>query len=173
MSFSSPTTSKPWRAKWRADSEPIRPPDPVTIATGDAMRRLRRLESRAHGVLVRTDPLEDVGEDLACGAARAPVGQLEQAAAVGDVERDVAGALLGQAADLDAVAGDLGAQVGRLAQRERDLAAAACVGDHARPLVRGRELRDDELDDVVDVDEVAHLFAAAAEAEVRQRLTEV
>ena len=31
MSFSRPTTSYPERAKRRVDSEPIRPPEPVTI----------------------------------------------------------------------------------------------------------------------------------------------
>ena len=33
MSFSIPTTSRPSRIRLRTDSEPIRPPDPVTIAT--------------------------------------------------------------------------------------------------------------------------------------------
>src|SRR5206468_511886 len=32
MSFSRPITSKPSRTKCATDSEPIRPPDPVTIA---------------------------------------------------------------------------------------------------------------------------------------------
>jgi hypothetical protein len=34
MSFSMPTTSKPASTKWATDSDPMRPPDPVTIATG-------------------------------------------------------------------------------------------------------------------------------------------
>src|SRR5690349_12203367 len=37
MSFSKPSTSKPADTKCRTLSEPISPPDPVTIATGIAM----------------------------------------------------------------------------------------------------------------------------------------
>ena len=36
MSFSSPITVQPSRAKWMTDSEPTSPPDPVTIAVGIA-----------------------------------------------------------------------------------------------------------------------------------------
>ncbi len=32
MSFSIPTTSRPDSTRWRTDSEPIRPPEPVTMA---------------------------------------------------------------------------------------------------------------------------------------------
>ena len=39
MSFSMPTTSKPRSAKWRTDSEPMSPPEPVTMAMG--MERCR------------------------------------------------------------------------------------------------------------------------------------
>ena len=38
MSFSMPMTSKPCSAKWRTDSEPIRPPEPVTMAMGMGVR---------------------------------------------------------------------------------------------------------------------------------------
>ena len=38
MSFSTPTTSKPSSAKWRTDSEPMRPPEPVTMAMGMGVR---------------------------------------------------------------------------------------------------------------------------------------
>ena len=37
MSFSIPTTSKPWPMKWSTASEPIRPPAPVMIATGTVL----------------------------------------------------------------------------------------------------------------------------------------
>ena len=36
MSLSTPMTSKPASTKWRTDSDPTSPPDPVTIATGIA-----------------------------------------------------------------------------------------------------------------------------------------
>ena len=38
MSFSTPMTSKPRSAKWRTDSEPMRPPEPVTMAMGMGVR---------------------------------------------------------------------------------------------------------------------------------------
>ena len=42
MSFSSPTTSYPARTRWRTESDPTRPPDPVTIATGMVRPARRR-----------------------------------------------------------------------------------------------------------------------------------
>src|SRR4051812_42683149 len=40
MSFSTPTTSKPCPTRCRTDSEPISPPDPVTIAILDICSRI-------------------------------------------------------------------------------------------------------------------------------------
>ena len=48
MSFSMPITSKPASTKWATDSEPISPPEPVTIGDGHA----RLAERRADGALV-------------------------------------------------------------------------------------------------------------------------
>src|SRR5436190_22521699 len=115
------------------------------MQTGLVMR-CRRLESAAHGALVCTDPLEYVGEDRPRVAGWPPVRAALQQRAVGDVDRHVAGAVLPGAADVDAVAGDLGAQLRRLTQRQRDRATASHVSDMPGPLAGERELGCDQLD---------------------------
>src|SRR4051794_26857581 len=119
MSFSSPITSYPCDTKCLTDSEPIRPPDPVTMQTGLVIRSPNRLERLSERLLVRMNPVEDVFEDHARVASRAPVGPLEQARAIRDVNGNVARALAVCRGHLDLVTGDLGAQTRRFAQRER------------------------------------------------------
>src|SRR3954468_16075580 len=67
------------------------------------------------------------------------------------------------------VAADLGAQRGQLAEREAHVDAAADVVDLPVPALGVVELALDEVDEVVDMKEVADLLARAAEADVAQR----
>src|SRR5439155_22734671 len=41
MSFSTPTTSKPVSTRWATDSEPTRPPEPVTVASGNSLLSMK------------------------------------------------------------------------------------------------------------------------------------
>src|SRR5215475_10189764 len=86
--------------------------------------------------------------------------------AIAEVDGDVAGAGLRLAADRHLVAGQLAADRRRLQQREADLAAAADIGDDAAPALRVAELLRDQVDEVIDVEQVAHLLAGAAVADV-------
>ena len=119
MSFSMPTTSKPCSTRCSTDSEPIRPPDPVTMAIGHA----RGSERLAQDALVVDDPLVRVGEDLRAPAARAPRCHAREPRAVREVDGHVARALPRvDCSDVDPSARDLGAQRGRLQQRQADRA---------------------------------------------------
>ncbi len=95
-----------------------------------------------------------------------------QVRAVAQVDRHVAGAGLGDDPDRHLVAGQLAAERGRLQQREAALAAAADVGGDAAPALRVAELLVDQVDQVVDVEQVAHLLARAAVADVGERAAE-
>src|SRR3954467_5124141 len=130
----------------------MRPPEPVTMAMGITCRLTRALsrssalaQRRQHERLVRADPVVDVLQDLARTALRAPIGVPEQRGAVRQVDPHVAGAALARGADLDVVARDLAAQVGRLAQREADVAAAANVEGLPIPVLGIGELTVDEV----------------------------
>ena len=123
-------------------------------------------------LVVRGDPAEESAHGPA--AARPPVRVREQPRAVGDVDRNVAGRVprrLGPTGT--ALPGELAAQLGRLEQREAALAAAADVDRRAGPVLGTSQLLLDQLDQVVDVQQVAHLLAGAAEADVAQRPPEV
>ena len=65
--------------------------------------------------------------------------------------------------------GELAAQRGRLAQRQAALAPAADVDAAPAQCSGSRELLLDQVDEVVDVQQVAHLLARAAVADVGQR----
>ena len=65
------------------------------------------------------------------------------------------------------------ADLGRLQQREAALAAAADVDGAPVPRLRVEQLALDQVDQVLDVEQVAHLLAAAAEADVGERVAEV
>src|ERR1700742_3068221 len=77
MSFSIPTTSKPWPMKWSTDSEPIRPHAPVMIATGTVLLLPPRggLDFQRLGDALRigVDPFLDVAEDVFGAPSRAPL----------------------------------------------------------------------------------------------------
>ncbi len=96
---------------------------------------------------MRVDPGQRVGEDRARVAARAPVGEAEEAGAVGQVDPQVSGPVGAGGGDRDLVAGQLAAEVGRFAQREAAVPAPADVADEAVPAGRIRELLGDQLDD--------------------------
>src|SRR6478672_3210135 len=96
-----------------------------------------------------------------------------QARAVTEVDRDVAGPGLGLNPDRYLFAGQLTADLSRLQQREAALAATARVRGNAAPALRVAELLVDEVDQVVDVKQVAHLLAGAAVADVGEWAAEV
>ena len=79
----------------------------------------------------------------------------------------------GDRGDRDLVAGQLAADRGRLQQGEAALAAAAGVHGHAVPLRRVEELALDQVDEVIDVEEVADLLAMSPEPDVGERVAEV
>ncbi len=93
-----------------------------------------------------------------------------QPRAVAQVDRDVAGPVSrGRLSIGDLVAGQLAAELRRLEQREAALAPAADVGGDPAPALGIAELLVDEVDQVVDVEQVAHLLAGAAVADVGER----
>ena len=75
--------------------------------------------------------------------------------------------------DRHLVAGQLAADLGRLAQREAALAAAADVDRAAVPALGVEQLALDEVDEVLDVEQVADLLALAAEPDVGERAPEM
>src|SRR4051794_9061894 len=99
MSFSMPTTSQPASARCPTDSDPIRPPEPLTTATATIGLASRGpdAETKRFGdqVLVSGDPCLDVAQRVLGAAPRPPVAVLEQARAVRQVDRDVSLPLLG------------------------------------------------------------------------------
>src|SRR5919202_1238306 len=148
--------------KWRTDSEPISPPEPVITATG--MSSLA--ESRPHGALVGRHPLEDVLEHSAGPAPRPPLGRAAQARAVGEVDPHVAGASLAGPEDPRPVTRELPAERRRLAQREAAPRASPDVDRRAVPVFGTEQLVLDQLRQVVGMKEVAHLLARASVADV-------
>src|SRR5207244_653517 len=103
-----------------------------------------------------------------------PLGVCEELPAVGEVDRHIAGPRFGGAAlDRDALAGEGPADLSQLHERQAAAAAAADVERATGPLVRPCELIVEQVDEVLDVQEVAHLLSVAAETEVAQRATEV
>ena len=85
----------------------------------------------------------------------------------------VAGPRLRDRLDRHLVAGQLAADLGRLQQREAALAAAADVDGAPVPGPLVEQLALDQVDQVLDVQQVAHLLAPAAEADVAERVAEV
>ncbi len=131
------------------------------------------LKGRLQQPLVGDDPFVDVGEDLLPCTRWPPLGQLVQPGAVGDVHRDVAGAGGRDRFDRAPFPGDLLAQRGRLEQREAAVAAAADVRDYTVPPIWCGELLVDQVDEVLDVQQVANLLSGPVVADVRQRPAEV
>src|SRR6201986_3076021 len=118
MSFSIPTTSKPWPMKWSTASEPIRPPAPVMIATGTVLLLPPHggvdFERRGDSLGVGGDPIVDVGEHLLGVATGPPLVELEQPCAVGKIYGYVALPGLGDRRDRDLVAAQAPADRRRL-----------------------------------------------------------
>src|SRR3954451_19565722 len=177
MSLSIPTTSKPSPTKWSTASESIRPPAPVMIATG-----MRSVAPSSSGVdfqrlgdalLVGGDPLVDVGQHLLGAAPRPPLVQAEEPRAVGQVYRDISLARLLHRRDRHLVAGELPADRGRLAQRKAALVAAADVHRAPVPGAGIEQLPLDQVEQVLDVEEIAHLLATPPEPDVAERVAEV
>src|SRR5262245_50036472 len=71
------------------------------------------------------------------------------------------------------VSGELAADAGPLAQRGRAARPSPDVEDRAGVGADRRQLADQELEEVLGVEEIAHLLAGAAEARVAQRAPEV
>src|ERR1700761_6158764 len=144
MSFSIPTTSKPWPMKWSTASDPIRPPAPVMIATGTVLLLPPAggvdFERRGDPLLVGGDPLVDVGEHVFGAPPGPPLVELKQPRAVGKIYRHVALPRLRDRRDLHLVAGQPLADPGRLPQGEAAPIAAAGVHGVAVPLVGVEEL---------------------------------
>src|SRR5206468_2446498 len=104
---------KPASTRWRADSDPTSPPDPVTMATGMCVSSID--QGRLYGLLVRLHPGEDVTEYRTRLVARPPRGVLEQPPAVGEVDRHVAGSRLRLGGfDRNAPPRDLSRELGQL-----------------------------------------------------------
>src|SRR6188472_328236 len=158
MSFSRPTTSKPASTKYATDSEPISPPEPVTIATDTSATSVDG-ERRAELALILANPLVHVREYPAQGRRRSPRGQAVHPRGVGDVPRDVARSILRRRRNLDGVARDLCAQLGELDERGGARRAATDVGDDAGPRAGIGELAIDEVAEVVDVEQIPNLLS--------------
>ena len=158
-----PTTSKPCAAKWRTVSEPIRPPEPVTMAMGVHSVRSRRS-------VVVVDPGEDVGEDVARRALRSPVGVLEERRAVREVDRHVARARLRHRAEVELPCPLISRHSAVVSRSDRlparpppTLYVAPC------PVAPGRSSwRSTSVDEVVDVQQVAHLLAGRRRSRCRR-----
>ncbi len=124
--------------------------------------------------LVRRDPVVDVGEHLLGAAARPPLVQAEELRAVGKVYRARRPARVSATGSIGtSLPVRRAADLGRLQQREAALAAAADVDGAPVPGVGIEQLALDQVDQVLDVEQVAHLLALAAEADVAERVAEV
>src|SRR5690242_4736783 len=149
MSLSIPTTSKPASTKCRTDSDPIRPPEPVMIATGIPLPS-SEFQRFSHRSLVRLGPLEDVGEYLRRPPLRTPVSVPEEAAAVGDVHRHVTHLrLVRRPVHSDGAPRDLATESRELEQREAHGTAAADVERPPGPCLRRLQLVLQEVDQIV------------------------
>ncbi len=129
-------------------------------------------EDGAQGVLVGVEPVEDVLEDLVGAVLGTPAGGLGDVGIVGEVEGDVGVAVLGFAGDGDGVAGEFAAEGAHFAEGGADVASAADVEGLAGEGIEVVDLVQDELEEVVDVEHVAYLFAGAAVADVFEGTTE-
>src|SRR3954470_17308956 len=120
MSFSIPTTSKPWPMKWSTASEPIRPPAPVMIATGTLLLLPPHggLDFKRFGdpLRIRVDPVFDVAKNVFGAPSGAPLIEFEQPRAVGKIYGDVALPGLDDRRDRHLVAGQPLADRRRLQQ---------------------------------------------------------
>src|SRR5829696_4649486 len=175
MSFSTPITSHPPSTRCRTESEPTRPPEPVTIASaiGSSPRRRGRGDLQGLGELggVARDPAVDVLQHLARASPQVPGGELVQPAAVGEVDGDVTRPLHRLAADVQLTTDELATERGRLQQRETAARATADVDRGPRPALRVPQLLVYQLDEILDVEQVPNLLAAVPD--VRQGPTEV
>src|SRR5204862_6332267 len=102
-----------------------------------------------------------------------PVGLGEDARAVRDVDRHVTPAPLRLRRDLHLAACQLPTQVRSFPERQAPLPAAADVHGQAAPAVRHAHLLLHQIYDVGYMEDVAHLLAAAAIADVREVAPEV
>src|SRR3954453_12648815 len=114
MSFSMPMTSNPCSTNGRTDSEPISPPDPVTMTVLMSTTSPQRCQ---HSALVVSDPRVGVLKDLVRRTPRTPRRALEQPPAVGDVARHVPRPPHEVGLDGDRAAGDILADGRRLLER--------------------------------------------------------
>ena len=148
------TCRRRWRRRSTRTSCSIPASSRVSIAVCAASRRSSRPrcgpasrpraspvepQRRGDGVLVFSDPGQDVGEDLPRPPRRSPVGAARTAASSRRciAERRPA-APHPRRSIAHLVAGQLAAELGRLEQREADLAPAADVADEAVPAPAGR-----------------------------------
>jgi len=117
---------------------------------------------------VRPHPFVRLRDDLLEVVRRRPAERRSDLCRVGDVERHVGGAGLGDRIDRDRLPGHAAAELGQLTERCRHAAAAADVEDLPGYVVEARDLARDEIAEIVDVQHVAHLLPAEEYLE-RQR----
>ena len=89
-------------------------------------------------------------------------------ARVGHVDPQVHVRRLGRGGDGDAASRLADAELGQLPQGDRHVIAAADVVDPAVPSLRGADLQEDQVEQVLDVQDVPDLLPEAAEADVAQ-----
>ena len=178
MSFSIPTTSKPSAMKCSTASEPIRPPAPVMIATGirvyslpfTGVRFRAPAAIRASSAAIHSWMSASTCSALRCGRHSSRPKSLAQS------ERYI-GTSPGRVSATGAIGTSLPVSRWQISvvsqQREAALAAAADVHGAPVPGRRVEQLALDQVDQVLDVEQVAHLLALAAEADVAERVAEV
>src|SRR5919201_3487734 len=169
MSFSIPITSNPPSMRCETDSDPINPPDPVTIARGT----LFSLKCGLHDSLVLADPLEDVGEDLTRSPRAPPLSVRAEQRAVGNINGDVPGPLLVGRPDGNLAAGDIPAQLRGFGERKAAIQPSAHVHHHTGPVVGTDQLVVGQLNQVLHVQQVADLLASPSETDVAELAPEV
>src|SRR6266566_9657782 len=151
----------------------MRPPEPVTMAKGNfsPSPEVERVTDRS---LVRARPFEHIAEYCVRIPLWSPLGMREEGPAVGEVDRHVAGPrFVGAALDRDTSTGEGAADLRQLDEGQAAASAAPDIERATGPRVRLRELIFEQVDEVLDVQKVAHLLALATEAEIAQWTLEV
>src|SRR5262245_22200157 len=119
------------------------------------------------------NPGADVTHNVGGASGRAPAELGLRLSRVGRVDPDVHTRRVDDRRDRDALTGLLDAEPGQLSERDRHPVPATDIVDPAVPPPRCLELELKQVEEVIHMEDVADLFALAAEPDVVQRASEV
>ena len=136
-------------------------------------RRLFSPQRVFHLRLGPANPVEDIGERGARVASGAPTVDRRQPPVIGKIDAHVGRPGLGHRRDRQAGAGDLFAQPRGFDERETELQPTAHVEQAALVSFEIADLLEQQVAEVVYVQEIAHLPAAAVESNIGEIAAEV